>query len=68
MENGLASEEGRLVTAAYCAEYLSISLAMVYKLMENGTLPYVKIGRCRRVVLRELRALAEAGVPTTGRP
>ena len=31
------------------AEYLSISRSKVYQLMETGALPYVKLGKSRRV-------------------
>ena len=39
------------------AELLGISRAQVYKLMEAGELPYVKIGKSRRVRLDAVRDL-----------
>lgn len=44
---------------AKVAEALSLSQPMVYKLMDSGRLPYVKIGRCRRVKRDEVLKLLE---------
>ena len=41
-----------LVTIPEAADFLRISRAMLYKLMDRGELPYVKIGRSRRVPRR----------------
>lgn len=40
------------MTIPEAAEFLRISRAGLYKLMDRGELPYVKIGRCRRVPRR----------------
>jgi excisionase family DNA binding protein len=47
-----------LVPVSEAAEFLGVSRSMVYVLMENGQLPYVKIGRARRIPRRALLAFA----------
>jgi excisionase family DNA binding protein len=34
------------------AKFCGVSRAQVYRLMENGELPYVKLGKCRRIPQR----------------
>ena len=41
------------------AQMLAISRAQVYKLMEIGELPYIKIGKSRRVRLDAVRDLIQ---------
>lgn len=41
------------------AEYLSLSRSKVYQLMEQGQLPYVKLGKSRRVQWSEVLKLVE---------
>jgi excisionase family DNA binding protein len=41
--------EGQLRRVPEVAAMLSLSRSKVYQLMESGELPYVKIGRSRRV-------------------
>jgi excisionase family DNA binding protein len=50
--------EDGLVTVRDSAAFLKISVASVYALMARGELPYVKIGRARRVPRRALFDLA----------
>ena len=38
-----------LATVRDASKFLSLSRAMIYKLMETGYLQYVKIGRSRRI-------------------
>lgn len=45
---------------------LSLSRAAVYKLMDDGQLSWVKIGRARRIPLSAIRALIERN--TVGGP
>jgi len=40
------------------ARYLSVSRSMVYKLINAGVLPSVKIGSSRRIPIRAVRELA----------
>jgi len=40
------------------ARFLKLSVASVYKLMDKGDLPYVKIGRSRRIPHRAVVELA----------
>jgi len=60
MKNNRAYEliEDGLVTVRDAAAFLSISVAGVYSLMSRGALPYVKIGRCRRIPKRGLVEIA----------
>jgi excisionase family DNA binding protein len=38
-----------LATVAEVARYLSISRSKLYQIMDNGTLPYIKMGKSRRM-------------------
>jgi excisionase family DNA binding protein len=49
--------EQSLITVPEAAELLSLSRSKVYLLMDGGTLPYIRIGRTRRVRLNDLRKL-----------
>jgi excisionase family DNA binding protein len=42
------------VTVAQAAEYLNLSRATVYALMDSGELAYAKFGRSRRIPRRAL--------------
>ena len=58
----LAGPDGdshRLLTVIGAAEYLAISRAAVYNLLRAGELRSVRIGRSRRVSLRDLRQFVE---------
>jgi excisionase family DNA binding protein len=50
--------EDGLVTVAQAAEFLSLSRATVYTLMDRGELPFAKIGRSRRIPRRAVVELA----------
>ena len=55
----------RYLTVDETAERLLISVPTVYRLIERGELPSVKIGRARRVPLETLDAfLASKTLPT----
>jgi excisionase family DNA binding protein len=43
------------------AELLGVSSQLVYKLMDRGELPYVKIASCRRIRRDEVARLVERG-------
>ncbi|MCX5391546.1 helix-turn-helix domain-containing protein [Streptomyces sp. NBC_00094] len=45
-----------MFTAEDAAAYLSLGRSTVYELMAAGDLPYVKVGRSRRIRLTELDA------------
>jgi excisionase family DNA binding protein len=49
--------EDCLVNVPTAAKILSLSRGKVYQLMESGALPYIKIGKCRRVERQALRDL-----------
>lgn len=40
------------------AAFLAVSRRTVYALMEGGALPYIKVGRCRRVPWAAVRRFA----------
>jgi excisionase family DNA binding protein len=46
-----------LAKTAEVATHLSVSRAKVYQLMDEGILPYVKFGRCRRIRWPDVDAL-----------
>jgi len=48
-----------LTTVADVANFLAISRSKIYKLMDEGELPYVKLGKCRRVLRTDVEALLE---------
>jgi excisionase family DNA binding protein len=50
--------EDGLVTVKQAAGFLGISVASVYALMSRQSLPYVKLGRSRRIPRRALVELA----------
>ena len=47
-----------LLTVREAAEFLSISRSKLYEMMDNGELPFVKLGRSRRVPRRAVVELA----------
>jgi excisionase family DNA binding protein len=51
------ANELRCLKVQAVAQVLAISRAQVYKLMDAGELPYVKIGKSRRVRLDAVREL-----------
>ena len=48
-----------LATVTEVSGFLSLSRAMIYKLMETGQLRYVKIGRFRRIPRLSMKELAK---------
>ena len=53
-----------LCTIEEASRYLAVSRAMLYKLMDNGTLRYAKIGKSRRLRWKDVEELAEAAMVT----
>jgi excisionase family DNA binding protein len=53
------AEAGGLVNLDEAMAYLRVSRSKLYLLMESGQLPYVKLGKCRRVPMSELDKLIE---------
>lgn len=49
--------ETRLLKVSAVAKQLSMGTTSVYKLMDSGQLPYVKIGKTRRVPLSAVERL-----------
>jgi excisionase family DNA binding protein len=63
-ERSEGSDRGRLdddgfVPVLVAAEFLSLSRASVYNLMDAGELPSAKFGKARRIRKSDLRAYAE---------
>jgi excisionase family DNA binding protein len=61
MENDEAKYElvsGGLDQVPEAARFLGVSRSQVYKLMDQGCLPYVKIGKSRRIPHRAVVELA----------
>lgn len=50
-----------LLRVTEVARWLNLSRSSVYQLMDRGELPYVKIGKCRRVRPEEVSRLIEKG-------
>jgi excisionase family DNA binding protein len=50
-----------LLRVSAVARRLSVSRSNVYQIMDRGDLPYVKIGKCRRVRPEDLARLIEEG-------
>jgi excisionase family DNA binding protein len=56
-------------TVKEAAAYLGLSMAKVYQLMAAGQLPFVKLGKCRRITWKALDELVERStVPAAGTP
>jgi excisionase family DNA binding protein len=53
-----------LVTVKQAATFLGISVAKTYTLMSRGELPYVKLGRSRRIPRKALVELAAQNLVT----
>jgi excisionase family DNA binding protein len=55
----VALDNASLHTVPDVARYLKMSRSMIYLLMERGELPYVKIGRTRRVKAEDVKKLVD---------
>ncbi len=51
-----------LFTVAEAASFLRVGRSSLYVLMDRGELPFVKIGRSRRIPRRAVIALAASGL------
>lgn len=58
MESNQISSHALLTPGEVC-ERLCVSTPTLYRLMENGELPYIKIGRCRRIRREDVEALIQ---------
>ncbi|HEY4313605.1 MAG TPA: helix-turn-helix domain-containing protein [Pirellulales bacterium] len=54
-----ASDTRGLQSVRVVAEFLAISRSKVYALMESGDLPYVKLGKSRRVRWSDVLTLVD---------
>lgn len=57
-------DTGGLQTVQAVAEFLSLSRSKVYQLMERGELPYVKLGKSRRVRWSDVLQLVDQNIVT----
>jgi excisionase family DNA binding protein len=57
-----------LERVADAARFLSVSRSLIYKLMDAGLLPSVKIGNSRRIPIRAVRELAADHLIYKSRP
>ncbi len=53
------SPESRLVRVTEVARHLSLSRSKVYQMMDVGQLPYVKLGKSRRVRWSDVQKLVD---------
>ena len=65
MSNDILVKEG-LSSVSESASYLGVSRSTVYMLMETGRLPYVKIGRSRRIPKQALIDFVKANLYQVG--
>ena len=61
-DSDAALVEDGLMKVAAAAAFLSLSRATLYTLMNRGELPFVKIGRSRRIPKRAVVELAARGL------
>ncbi len=54
-----------LMTVGQVSEFLNLARSTIYALMDQGTLPYVRIGRARRIPRRAVLELAAANLSGT---
>jgi excisionase family DNA binding protein len=68
METAVALEDcsDGLATVAEAGEFLSLSRAKIYALMNDGALPFCIIGGSRRIPRRALRTFAEGCLAKPG--
>jgi excisionase family DNA binding protein len=51
--------ESQLVRVTEVARHLSLSRSMIYQMMDRGVLPYVKLGKSRRVRWSDVQTLVD---------
>jgi excisionase family DNA binding protein len=62
------TDKERLLTLNQAAAFLNLSRSKVYRLMGSGDLPFVKLGKSRRVSMSALLTLIEAHTLGTAIP
>lgn len=55
----MATDPKALCKVSEAAQVLSVSRSKTYQLMDDGTLPYVKFGKARRIKRADLERLIE---------
>ena len=48
-----------LATVPEVADYLAVSRSKLYQMMDSGLLPYVKLGRCRRIRWADVESMLD---------
>lgn len=56
---GTNAIERELVTVKEAATFLGLGVATIYRLMDRGVLPFIKLGRSRRVSREDLKACVQ---------
>ncbi len=51
--------ESQLVRVTEVARHLSLSRSVIYQMMDRGVLPYVKLGKSRRVRWSDVQTLVD---------
>lgn len=63
-EQPVFPEDEQLIRVSVAAKHLAVSKAKIYGMMDSGALPYVKLGKSRRIargVLNDLIATSTVG-------
>ncbi|MCW5829293.1 MAG: helix-turn-helix domain-containing protein [Deltaproteobacteria bacterium] len=64
--NSLKLVDAGLVRIDECCRFLGISRAKLYEVMDQGELPYVKIGRSRRIPQQAMKEFAASRIVGLG--
>ncbi len=64
--NSLKLVDAGLVRIDECCRFLGISRSSLYLIMDAGKLPYVKIGRSRRVPQQAMKEFAASRIVGSG--
>ena len=59
MNTSTLPAESQLVRVTEVARHLSLSRSMIYQMMDRGVLPYVKLGKSRRVRWSDVQTLVD---------
>lgn len=64
----LAAEPNVILTVAEVAEYLRVDQDIIYRLVHDGDLRAVRIGRAIRIPMQEVRRYVEDQLASPGAP
>ena len=66
LQAGLIVVERLLITPSEAAEMLGISRATLYRVINRGGFPLIRVGRCSRIPVTELRRWVDAQLEELG--